>query len=358
MAITGLNVGDNPQPGLSIGRCLRRAGELSGLTLLGITYDLQWTGVHDGEVFEAVHMLPPPWLDEETFVKRLLGTCREAGVRAILPCLDADIAVLARHQDAVHCAGVRTFGPTRETLDALWGLWGSAQLVLGAVTIPRSAVAYAGHEIPRVLGGFAYPLVLRSAVGEIAKVATAAEAHVVGGRFLQWWGGPLVFREWIEGEDYQVVALASKGALLGAVGVKVLTRGSNGSVWAVVTVADADLVACTRAILGHTRWTGPLLLEFVKETWSGRVWLMGTSPRFPVWVEAARAAGQNLPAVAVEMALKGRINRARQPGAYEAGLVWAMTSRDEISDVAVLAELGNTGRVARGESLTVQGRRG
>jgi hypothetical protein len=44
--------------------------------------------------------------------------------------------------------------------------------------------------------------------------------------------------------------------------------------------------------------------------------------------------------------------------AYEAGLVWAMTSRDEISDVAVLAELNNTGRVARGKPLSVEGSRG
>lgn len=357
MAVTGLNVGDNPQPGLSVGRCLR-ASEPGGPALLGITYDLQWTGVHHREVFETVHMVPPPWLDEETFVERLLGSCREAGVRAILPCLDADVAVLARHQAEVHRAGVRTFGPSRERLEALWGLWRPVQWELGAVTIPRSAVAYAAYEIPEVAAAFAYPLLLRSAVGEIATVSAPGDARVVGGRFLQWWGGPLVLRECVEGEDYQVGALAHEGTLLAAVGVRVLTRGSNGSTWAVVTVADADLVACTRVILGHVRWTGPVLLEFVKETWSRRVWLMGASPRFPIWVGAARAAGQNLPAMAVEAALKGGVNRARQSTAYEAGLVWAMTSRDEISDVAVLAELGNTGRLARGQPLAVEGRRG
>lgn len=345
IAVTGLNVADYPQPGLSVGRCLL-AARPRPQALIGLTYDLHWTAAHSRNVFRSVYLVPPPWLDETTFVERILATCREAGVRVLVPSLDADVAALARHRTEMARAGVRTFGPTPDMLARLWGFWRPGPVHRMNLVVPRSAVASDPAEIPAAAAAVGYPLVMRSPSGETAAITSPVEAQVLGWRFLRWWGGPLVLRAQIDGEEYEVAAISLRGSVAGAVAVKILTRGGNGSTWAVVTVGDEDLLSSTQEIIRRLNWTGPLLLKFFKESWSRRLWLGGTSPCFPVWVGAARGVGQNLPARALRAAITGRLVSSRRLSSYETGVMLALTSRDEISDVSALATLSTTGKLA------------
>ena len=345
VGVTGLNVADNPQPGLAVARCLLDAEPGARRVPIGFTYDLQWTAVHAREVFEAVHLVAPPWFDPAAFVHRLAAACRAERVVALLPTLDADVATIACHRLDLQRAGVRTFGPTPEMLARLWRLWRPGVLPRADVSIPGSAAAHTAADVTAIAATFGYPVVLRSLSGETTEVTTPLEAHVLGERFLRWWGAPLVVRPRLDGTDYQVAAVGYRGRVIAAVAAKVLTRGGNGSAWSVVTVGDNKFLAAAGAIIRKTGWTGPLLLEFVQEAWSKRIWLLGASGAFPIWVGAARAAGHNLPGLVLRGALTGRLAGGHRLPPYASGVMLALTSRDEISDISVLAELGTIGRV-------------
>jgi hypothetical protein len=357
IALTGLNVADNPQPGLSVGRCLL-AGQPSPRALIGITYDLNWTAVHASDVFQTVYLVPPPWLDAAQFVDGLLRVCREARVTGLVPLLEADVTVLARHRAALAAVGLRVIGPTQEMLTSMLDFWRSGPGDRMNVLVPRSAVANAPGGIAAAAASVGYPLLLCALSGETASAASLQEAQVIGGRFFRWWGGPLVLRAHVPGEEYQVAAVARGGILTAAVAVKTLAQGGNGSTWAVVTVADNELLRLTRALVRHLHWTGALTLKFVKESWSARVWLIGSSPCLPVWVGVARAVGQNLPALALRAALAGKPAPAQRLPDYKPGVMLALTSRDEISDVSALAALGTTGKLVLNGHATAQRRVG
>ena len=344
IAVTGLNVADNPQPGLSVGRCLL-AGQPGPRALVGVTYDINWTAVHASEVFQAVYLVPPPWLDDSAFVEGLLMVCREARLTALVPLLEADVTVLARHRAALATAHVRVIGPTQEMLASMLDFWRSGSGNRMNVLVPRSAVANAPDGIAAAAATVGYPLLLCALSGETATAANFLEAQVIGGRFFRWWGGPLVLRAHVPGEEYQVAAVARGGILIAAVAVKSLAQGGNGSTWAVVTVADNELLRLTRALVRHLHWTGALTLKFVKESWSARVWLVGASSCLPVWVGVTRAVGQNLPALALRAALAGKPAPAQRLPDYKPGVMLALTSRDDISDVSALAMLSTTGKL-------------
>jgi carbamoyl-phosphate synthase large subunit len=95
-------------------------------------------------------------------------------------------------------------------------------------------------------------------------------------------------------------------------------------------------------VIGKLRWGGGLELEFIKAKKSGEFYLLEINPRFPAWVYLATAAGQNLPAASVELAL-GRVVRPMVE--YEVGKMFVRCSWDLISDMGYLEQLTTAGEV-------------
>ena len=88
---------------------------------------------------------------------------------------------------------------------------------------------------------------------------------------------------------------------------------------------------------------GSFELEFIVENKTEEVFLIEMNPRFPAWVYLATAAGINLPAMHVQLALGAPVEPRTD---YDVGKVFIRHARDEIIPMAQLESLSTSGMVA------------
>jgi carbamoyl-phosphate synthase large subunit len=70
IAITGLNAGDSPAPGIPVVRCLTEHPEWSG-RICGMAYDVLESGGLDRRLISSVYLLPYPNAGRESLLERI-----------------------------------------------------------------------------------------------------------------------------------------------------------------------------------------------------------------------------------------------------------------------------------------------
>jgi carbamoyl-phosphate synthase large subunit len=145
------------------------------------------------------------------------------------------------------------------------------------------------------------------------------------------WGLPVIIQESIEGTEINIAGLGDgTGRMLGAIPLRKLYITDRGKGWSGVVLSDPFLVEYTRKFVESTRWKGGFELEFVR-TKDDELVLLEINPRFPAWIYAATAAGQNLPLSLIKLGMNMPVEPYND---YHAGKMFIRYAWELITDIS------------------------
>jgi carbamoyl-phosphate synthase large subunit len=340
IAVTGLNATDNPGPGIPVIRSLREADGCAG-RIIGLAYDTLDPGLFMNDIVDHGYLVPYPSSGLDPVFDRIKAIHEREHLDVIVPTLDTEMYLYYKLADRLREMGIHTFLPSTEMLnlrgkDTLAAFCTENDILAPKTMIIRSMQDL--HAIPQRLG---YPVFIKGIFYGATKASTFEEALTSFDKCRQQWGLPIIAQEALQGPEFNVAALGDgKGETVGAVAMRKTYITDKGKGWAGVSIYDEALLELTRTVIRKLQWAGGLELEFVKDKRNGEYYLLEINPRFPAWIYLATAAGQNLPAACVDLALGKPVAVQRE---YEVGKLFVRCSWDLISDMKYFEQLTTEG---------------
>lgn len=295
VAISGLHLGENSQPGPGVIASLREAFG-GGLRVVGLVYDAFDSGAHAPELADEVFLMPYPGASVDAYGARLAEVHARAPFDLLVPCLDVELPVLHHLRPLLRERGIATVLPEPEALaarakDRLPALAARCGLDAPATTVVRDVA-----ELQAAARELGFPCVVKGPFYEAEVVHDPVAAEVAFARLAARWGLPLLAQRFVDGDEYDVVALGDgAGGTLGAVPMRKTVLTKLGKAWGGITVDDDELLAAATAVVRELRWRGGCEVELLRARGSGALHLIEVNPRFPAWVHLATRAGVNLP---------------------------------------------------------------
>ena len=221
IAVTGLNATDNPGPGVAVIRALRAAPELAVRTI-GLAYDALEPGVYAKDLVDDVFMIPYPKEGVEALSERIRYIHdRVGGLAAIIPTLDAELPSFISLEPMLAELGIGTFLPSR----AQFELRSKAHLMeLGrqaGINVPRARVLGDVGPLYDIHNEMPFPLVIKGPYYGATIARAVDDAVQAFQQSVAAWGLPVIAQEFVEGDEYNVVAVGDgEGGLVGAVSMR------------------------------------------------------------------------------------------------------------------------------------------
>ena len=341
IAVTGLNGGENPQPGPGIIRSLRR--RFSDVTILGLVYDALESGIYADQCADFVYQLPYPKAGSDALLSRLEYLMSKHPIDVLVPTLDAEIHGMLLIEKHLEARGVKTLLPSAESYEA------SRKTQLPRLAqecnclTPRTLTAIEPGGLVKSAATLGYPLMIKGAYYGAHKVYTEAALVDHFHHFIRTWGGPVVLQQCIHGSEFNVVAVGDgEGGVRGYCTVRKTIVSEKGKGFGGVTIRDSRLDAISLEIIRHLNWRGPLELEFIKDEPTGNFYLIELNPRFPAWVDFPSSIDHNLPALLVDILVN---NEVSQLPPYAVGKFFVRHSIDMTGDVTQLDQLSTYGEL-------------
>jgi carbamoyl-phosphate synthase large subunit len=304
IGISGINATDNPGPGVAVARSIKEKNP--DIQLVGLSYDVHDPGNYLTDLFINSFLLPYPTHGWDKFEKALDEVIAKTGMNVLIPCLDAELPLLIRHQKDLEKKGVRVFLPTEEQFE----LRSKDKLVELSLEMncryPKTSVVYSIPEmLTSIRDNFSLPVVVKGKYYKAYIVYNYDTAVMKASEIAAEWGFPILIQEQVTGPEINLIGLADgQGKLLGHVAIKKQLTTHLGKVWTAVTIQDDELEKLARRFCETTKWRGPFELECMKG--SDGIYMIEINPRFPAWVYFATAVGVNLPAQLIELITTGK----------------------------------------------------
>ncbi len=354
VAVTGLNATDNPGPGVGVIRSIREAEQFAG-RIVGLAYDPLDPGVYMSGVCDHVYLFPYPSQGKNALLARLEEIHAKNPLDVIVPTLDAELMAFVEIAPQLERLGIHTFLPSSAGLK-LRDKAGFAKLkeshgirVPAGVSVSDPTILY---NLPEPLS---YPLMVKGRFYDASVAHTPSEAERLFHRLSAEWGLPVVVQEYVNGEEYDVVAVGDGGGgVVGAVPMRKLRLTDKGKAWGGITVYDAALEQFTRETLAKLKWRGPCELEIIKPRAESGHYAIEINPRFPAWSYLAAGAGQNLPWLCVMLALGERTETLRS---YDVGAMFLRHSVDMVYPLASFESIATFGELHQPLTVATGGTR-
>ncbi|NUN49273.1 MAG: ATP-grasp domain-containing protein [Candidatus Brocadiae bacterium] len=341
VAVSGLHLGENAQPGPGVIRSLREG--IPGVRIVGLAYDALDSSLFMPGLLDDAFLMPYPSVTPETCLERLLEIRDETGINVLIPCLDVELPVLLRLETRLREAGIALALPAaaalaRRSKPRLMDLAADT-----GVATPATRTLLAVQDLEAAARAYGWPLVVKGPFYEAEVVRGPVEAAAAFHKLSAKWGLPLLAQQFVAGEEFDVIALGDGlGGVHGPVGMRKTLVTRLGKAWAAVTVADEELMETARRVVSALRWRGGCEVEMLRSSTDGRLYLIEFNPRFPAWVYLATAAGCNLPLGLVCLAQ----NRALPPyPAPRAGVCFVRHAVEAIGDLSDMESLMTLGRM-------------
>jgi len=336
IAVTGLNNVDNPGPGVPVIRGLKEATGFD-TDIIGLIYDALEPGAYMKEVSDKNYLIPYPSSGLDNLFERLVHINNIENIDVLIPTLDAELYAFAKLEDRLQSIGIKTFLPTKEQLD----LRAKDKLFNFCTThdikVPHNILATSVQDIYSIPARFKYPVVVKGIFYDAYIANNFDEAISVFHKINVKWGLPIIIQQFIQGDEFNVAALGDgEGNTVGAVGMRKLFITDKGKGWAGISVDDPSLIKLSDKIIEKLKWKSGAELEFIKEKESNEYYLVEINPRFPAWVYLAVAAGQNLPAALVDLALGKKVEEF---SSYQIGKIFIRYSWDLITDINMFEQI-------------------
>ncbi len=342
IAVTGLNATDNPGPGVPVIRSLREMPGFEG-RIIGLLYDTLEPGVYMEEVADRSYLIPYPSSGSEVVYERLAYIHAQEKLDLVLPTLDTELYVFHKLSSRLRELGIHTFLPSTAQLTMRGKDKLSDFCRENDINTPRTHLIHSLHDLHSLPSGFTFPLVIKGIFYDAAVANSFDEAVASFHRLSLKWGLPIIVQEYLSGDEYNIAALGNgQGRTIGAVAMRKLYVTDKGKGWSGVTIHDPALLELTHRVIEKMSWTGGMELEFVKDRKTDEYYLLEINPRFPAWIYLATAAGQNMPAALVKLAMNEPVVPFED---YEVGKVFVRCSWDLISDMGRVEQLTTAGEV-------------
>lgn len=276
--------------------------------------------------------LADPTTEEEQFVITVANAVKAHDVDMVVPLTDASVMALLVHADDIRpailpLASSETF---RRVSDK--AVVAAAAATLG-IAVPRHVRVDRRTELVEVLQSdrVNYPIVLkpaRSVAGAGAQRARHGVVHALDpANGLRWAATlpdgafPLLVQERITGYGIGVFLLLWRGQLLAAFAHRRLREKppSGGvSVLCESVRLTPDMLERSRSLLEHFGWSGVAMVEYKRDSSSGRDVLMEINGRFWGSLQLAIDAGVDFPTILADAALAVP-HRVHHPTSYRIG---------------------------------------
>ncbi len=341
VAVSGLNAVDTPAPGIPVIRCLKEEAGFSG-RMIGLAYDALDPGVLDRDLIDAAYLLPYPKSGKDVLLERLSYIHQRDPIDLIIPNLDAEILNFIQIKEALSRMGIRLLLPSADRFmrRAKINLPKLADDI--GIRTPRTRLVTDLRQI-EAQPPAEFPLMVKGVFYEAYTAHSTPELTFYAQKIVSRWGYPLLIQSYIEGEEFNAVAVGDgSGNTVGCVCMKKLTLTDKGKGWACITIKNEPLMTLTEQIVSALGWTGALEVEAIYSKTEDCFYLIEINPRFPAWVYLACAAGDNLPYLCLQLAMGGKVKKARD---YKTGVVFSNYTTNLIADLDKIQTLFTTGEI-------------
>lgn len=301
IAVTGLNAGENPQPGPGVIRSLRRC--FDDIHVIGLAYGPYESGIYADEAPDTVYRISCLSAGIDSFLDRIDYIQSRHSIDMLIPTLDAEILTLINAQDRLKERGIKTILPTLESFlarskDKL------DKLVEGTGTfIPESITVNSIDALTAVTKRLRMPVMVKGPSYDAIKASSRFELSNAFTKIMNEWGGPVIVQEFIRGEEFNIIALGDGTGRMGAsCPIRKSVRSEKGKGYGGIVIDAPELTAIGEQIIEKLKWNGPCELEFVQDQIDKNYYLIEINPRFPAWVDFPSTFGYNLPRHLVERA--------------------------------------------------------
>ncbi len=295
VAVTGLNRGENPQPGYAVVCSLRR--RFPRMTIVGMIYDAMESGIFADDGPDWAYTIPFPSAGGRAFLERLDSIRKEQPIEILIPTLDTEVEMLIELEPELAARGVRCFLPTLESFQA------RAKPVLEEFcaacdcATPRSQPASSLAEAERTAEELGYPLMLKGQYYDARLVHDDKELARAFEGIVQVWGLPVVLQERIQGSEFDVLGVGDgRGGVTALCAVRKMILSSKGKGISSIVLHEPRLTAITSRVINRLKWRGPFELELMQDERDDEFRIIEMNPRFPAWVDFPAALGLNFPA--------------------------------------------------------------
>ena len=340
IAITGLNAGDSPAPGIPVIRCLTEHPDWKD-TVCGMAYDALESGALDSNLVSSVYLIPYPKAGCESLLERITYIDEEKHIDAVIPNLDAELPNFIHLRDKLSEMGIKTFLPSNKQFNqrSKVNLCKLAEEI--GINTPKTRlitdpvhIDVRQNELPVMVKGLYYE-------AKIAYTLDEVRHHIY--TIAAMWGYPVMIQQVIEGEEYNAAAVGDgKGNMLGVAGMKKLVFTDKGKGWACISIINEDLTQLTKKIVSALSWPGALEVEAIKSKKDGKFYLIEINPRFAAWIYLAKAAGMNLPYLYLQLALGKPVTENLN---YRPGVVFTNYTTNLITDLDQISTLFTKGEI-------------
>lgn len=168
---------------------------------------------------------------------------------------------------------------------------------------PKTFLLNSPDKIDAMEEEFDYPVFVKGTFYEAYKAYSKDQVRTYFSKLSSKWGLPVIIQESIEGTEINIAGLGDgKGETIGAIPLRKLYITDRGKGWSGVVLSDPTLVDFAKKFVKATNWRGGFELEYIR-TPDEKLMLLEINPRFPAWIFAATAAGQNMPAALVKLGM-------------------------------------------------------
>jgi len=342
VAVTALNAIDSPGPGVGVIRAIRDCPDFEA-QIIGLSYETLEPGIYMHKIVDKTYQIPYPSAGSHTLLERLRYIHTQEKIDVIIPNFDSELINFIKIADKLRAWGIHTYLPSLKQLEKLDKLhlheFGAAHQMI----VPKTKFISSTDEIPQLADEFDYPLVVKGKLYEAFIAKSELEVYSFYARLAAKWGLPVVIQEFVSGTEIDIAGLGDgTGKLIGAIPIRKLYITDKGKGWAGITLKDEHLLQYTRDFIKASRWKGGFELEIMRSEDGKELYLMEINPRFPAWIYTTAAAGQNLPAALVKLAVGMKQLPFR---GYEVGKIFIRYSWDLITDINEFQQIATTGEL-------------
>jgi len=343
VAVTGLNATDNPGPGVGVVRALRHAPEFEG-RVVGLAYDALEPGIFAAGLVDDVFLIPYPSQGVEALRTRLAYIDDAIGLDAVIPTLDSELPSFITLEDELEARGIGAMLPTKDQLDLRSKAKLRALADDAGIRSPQTRVLADSNELYSLHETLGWPVVIKGLLYGATICRSPDEAVAAYHRVAAQWGYPVLAQAFLDGEEFDVVAVGDgRGGLVGAVPMRKTYLTDKGKGWAGIAIRDPALLDVTHRFVAATHWRGPCEVEILR-TSDGEYHLLEVNPRFPAWSFLSAGAGMNLPYAALQLACGQAVEPRTE---FVAGRMFVRISLDQIADLSDFESLVTHGEIRR-----------
>lgn len=191
VAVTGLHRGDNPQPGASVIRSMRRI--YPDLRVVGLSYDPLESGLYSRNIdrVDSIYLLPFPMKGPEMLLERMRYIHGKEKFQFFVPCLDSELANFLTIYPELRRLGIAAMLPSKEALDRRAKENLAAFCAHNAIPGPRTYAADNIATLARFAANIGYPVYVKGKYYEAFLVYSEVDLAEHFDAIARVWGVPI-----------------------------------------------------------------------------------------------------------------------------------------------------------------------